>query len=94
MHLYFRQLRWSKSGKHPGLRNNAGKLSSESSSHSSYISREHVASRRALAEMETDADLLAHEAEDIATEVTSAGSMKEQGSTDVHMAMLVEQSAS
>lgn len=44
--------------------------------------------------METDADLLAHEAEDIATEVTSAGSMKEQGSTDVHMAMLVEQSAS
>ncbi|KAG1823125.1 hypothetical protein EV424DRAFT_1321511 [Suillus variegatus] len=50
--------------------------------------------QRALAEMETDADLLAHEAEDIATEVTSAGSMKEQGSTDVHMAMLVEQSAS
>ncbi|KAG1795047.1 PHD-zinc-finger like domain-containing protein [Suillus plorans] len=50
--------------------------------------------QRALAEMETDADLLAHETEDVATEVTSAGSMKEQGSTDVHMAMPVEQSAS
>ncbi|KAG2103066.1 PHD-zinc-finger like domain-containing protein [Suillus discolor] len=49
---------------------------------------------RALAEMETDADLLAHETEDVATEVTSAGSMKEQGPTDVHMAMPVEQSAS
>lgn len=50
--------------------------------------------QRALAEMETDADLLAHETEDVATEVTSAGSMKEPGSTDVHMAMPVEQSAS
>ncbi|KAG1774169.1 hypothetical protein EV702DRAFT_1127317 [Suillus placidus] len=50
--------------------------------------------QRALAEMETDADILAHEMEDVATEVTSSGSIKEQGSADVEMAISVEQSAS
>lgn len=50
--------------------------------------------QRALAEMETDADILAHETEDVATEVTSSGSIKEQGSAGVEMAMSVEQSTS
>lgn len=50
--------------------------------------------QRALAEMETDADLLAHETEDVATEVTSSGSIKEQGPADVEMTVSVEQPAS
>jgi hypothetical protein len=40
--------------------------------------------------METDADLLAHETEDVATEVTSSGSIKEQGPADVEMTVSVE----
>lgn len=48
----------------------------------------------ALAEMETDADVLARETEDVATEVTSSGSIKEQGPADVDMATAVEQPAS
>jgi hypothetical protein len=44
--------------------------------------------------METDADLLARETEDVATEVTSSGSVKEQGPADVDMAVSVEQTAS
>lgn len=47
--------------------------------------------QRALAEMETAADILAHEKEDVATEVTSSDSIKEQGSADVDVAMSVEQ---
>jgi hypothetical protein len=94
MLLYFRQLRWFKNGKLPGLRNNAGKLSSKLFPHPSYISREHVVSRRALAEMETDADILAHEKEEVATEVTGSISIKEPGSTDVDMTISVEQSGS
>jgi NuA3 HAT complex component NTO1 len=50
--------------------------------------------QRALAEMETDADLLAREMEEVATEVTSSGSIKEQGPTDVDMAISAEQSTS
>lgn len=42
--------------------------------------------------METDADLLARETEDVATEVTSSGSIK--GPADVDMAVSVEQTAS
>lgn len=47
--------------------------------------------QRALAEMETDADKLAHEAEDLATEVTISGSLKEQSSADVDTGTSVEQ---
>jgi hypothetical protein len=43
--------------------------------------------------METDADVLARETEDVATEVTSSGSIKEQGPADVDMTISVEQSA-
>lgn len=50
--------------------------------------------QRALAEMETDADVLAREMEDVATEVTSSGSIKEQGPVDVDMAVSIEQSTS
>ncbi|KAG2125717.1 hypothetical protein DEU56DRAFT_563406 [Suillus clintonianus] len=47
--------------------------------------------QRALAEMETDADKLAHETEDLATEVTISDSLKEQGSADVDTGTSVEQ---
>jgi NuA3 HAT complex component NTO1 len=50
--------------------------------------------QRALAEMETDADILAHEKEEVATEVTGSISIKEPGSTDVDMTISVEQSGS
>jgi NuA3 HAT complex component NTO1 len=50
--------------------------------------------QRALAEMETDADILAHEKEEVATEVTGSISIKEPGSADVDMTISAEQSGS
>ncbi|KAG0698199.1 hypothetical protein DFH29DRAFT_942772 [Suillus ampliporus] len=53
--------------------------------------------KRAMAEMETDADIIAHETEElqelhaVATEVSISGSIKAQGSADVDMATSFEQ---